>query len=112
MVIDKAQMRTPPPPHQPNCAATPVTLSPQTHTPSSALQYLEELAAERSALHGSSAVAPRRLTERTAHVLLVTNLGMPQARVKKQVVSDCGTRKLLIQLHDGLQVCMCVWVEG
>jgi 23S rRNA (adenine2503-C2)-methyltransferase len=44
------------------------------------------------------------LTPKTAQVLRESGLAMPHGEIKTQVVSACGTRKLLIALQDGLQV--------
>ena len=44
------------------------------------------------------------LTPKTAQVLWESGLEMPHGEIKTQVVSACGTRKLLIALQDGLQV--------
>ena len=46
----------------------------------------------------------RVLTPKTAQVLWESGLEMPHGEIKTQVVSACGTRKLLIALQDGLQV--------
>ena len=48
--------------------------------------------------------SPAQLTRKTARALLESGLAMPHGEIKQQVVSACGTRKLLIALHDGLQV--------
>jgi 23S rRNA (adenine2503-C2)-methyltransferase len=48
--------------------------------------------------------SPCGLTPKTAQVLWESGLAMPHGEIKTQVVSACGTRKLLIALQDGRHV--------
>jgi len=57
-----------------------------------------------SLAQGEGGDTRRVLTPKTAQVLWDSGLAMPHGEIKTQVVSACGTRKLLIALQDGLQV--------